>query len=100
MAPSVRFKVRAMLAARVFLRAIVFNVLTSDDVHDRRFDFLGINNHQVETTRRCSQRLFERKGKKYCIACGKKFYNLSGADPANRVHRAAKGDWAIVTLGG
>ena len=41
-APSVRFKVRAMLAARVFLRAIVFNVRTSDDVHDRRFDFLGI----------------------------------------------------------
>jgi hypothetical protein len=36
-APSVRFKVRAMLAARV-----VFNVRTSDDVHDRRFDFLGI----------------------------------------------------------
>jgi hypothetical protein len=41
-APSERFKVRAMLAARVFLRAIVFNVRTSDDVHDRRFDFLGI----------------------------------------------------------
>jgi hypothetical protein len=41
-APSVRFKVWAMLAARVFLRAIVFNVRTSDDVHDRRFDFLGI----------------------------------------------------------
>ena len=41
-APSVRFKVRAILPARVFLRAIVFNVLTSDDVHDRRFDFLGI----------------------------------------------------------
>jgi hypothetical protein len=39
---SVRFKVRAMLAARVFFRAIVFNVRTSDDVHDRRFDFLGI----------------------------------------------------------
>jgi hypothetical protein len=41
-APSVRFKVRAMLAARVLLRAIVFNVRTSDDVDDRRFDFLGI----------------------------------------------------------
>jgi hypothetical protein len=41
-APSVRFKVRAMLAARVFLRAIVFNARTSDDVHERRFDFLGI----------------------------------------------------------
>jgi hypothetical protein len=38
----VRFKVRAMLAARAFLRAIVFNVRTSDDVHDRRFEFLGI----------------------------------------------------------
>jgi hypothetical protein len=24
------------------LRAIVFNVRTSDDVHDRRFEFLGI----------------------------------------------------------
>jgi hypothetical protein len=41
-APSVRFRVRAMLAAPVFLRAIVFNVRTSDDVHDRRFEFLGI----------------------------------------------------------
>jgi hypothetical protein len=41
-APSVRFRVRAMLAARVFFRAIVFNVRTSDDVHDRRFEFLGI----------------------------------------------------------
>jgi hypothetical protein len=68
-----------MLAARVFLRAIVFNVLTSDDVHDRRFDFLGINNLQVETTRRCSQRLFERKGKKILHCLWKKFYNLSGA---------------------
>jgi hypothetical protein len=38
----VRFKLRAMLAARVFLRAIVFSVRTSDDVHERRFDFLGI----------------------------------------------------------
>ena len=41
-APSVRFKLRAMLAARVFFRAIVFSVRTSDDVHERRFDFLGI----------------------------------------------------------
>ena len=41
-APSVRFRVRAMLAAPVFLRAIVFSVRTSDDVHERRFDFLGI----------------------------------------------------------
>ena len=41
-APSVRFKLRAMLATRVFFRAIVFNVRTSDDVHDRRFEFLGI----------------------------------------------------------
>ena len=31
-----------MLAARDFFRAIVFSVLTSDDVHERRFDFLGI----------------------------------------------------------
>jgi hypothetical protein len=41
-APSVRFRVRAMLAARVFLRAIVFSVRTSADVHERRFEFLGI----------------------------------------------------------
>jgi hypothetical protein len=41
-APSVRFKLRAMLAARDFFRAIVFSVRTSDDVHERRFDFLGI----------------------------------------------------------
>jgi len=32
----------AMLAARVFFRAMVFSVRTSDDVHERRFDFLGI----------------------------------------------------------
>ena len=31
-----------MLAARAFFRAIVFNVRTSDDDHERRFDFLGI----------------------------------------------------------
>ena len=41
-APSVRFSVRAMLDACVFLRANVFSVRTSDDVHERRFDFLGI----------------------------------------------------------
>ena len=41
-APSVRFRVRTMLAAPVFLRAIVFSVRTSDEVHERRFDFLGI----------------------------------------------------------
>jgi hypothetical protein len=31
-----------MLAACVFFRAIVFSVRTSDEVHERRFDFLGI----------------------------------------------------------
>ena len=41
-APSVRFKLRAMLAARAFFRAIVFSERTSDEVHERRFDFLGI----------------------------------------------------------
>ena len=37
-----RFKLRAMLATRVFFRAIVFSVRTSDEVHERRFGFLGI----------------------------------------------------------
>jgi hypothetical protein len=41
-APSVRFRVRAMFAARVFFFASVFNVRTSDAVHSRRFDFLVI----------------------------------------------------------
>jgi hypothetical protein len=41
-APSVRFSVRAKLAARVFLLAAVFNVRTSAVDHGRRFDFLGI----------------------------------------------------------
>jgi hypothetical protein len=41
-APSVRFNVRAMLAARVFFLAAAFNVRTSDAVHARRFDFLAI----------------------------------------------------------
>jgi hypothetical protein len=31
-----------MLDACVFLRANVFSVLTSDDVHERRFEFLAI----------------------------------------------------------
>jgi hypothetical protein len=36
------FKVRAMLAVRVFFFASVFKVRTSDAVHSRRFDFLAI----------------------------------------------------------
>jgi hypothetical protein len=43
-APSVRFNFLAILAAGVFLRAIVFSSRTSVEVHARRFfDFLGIN---------------------------------------------------------
>ena len=42
-APSVRFKVRAMLAARVFFLASVFNVRTSSDFHARRLEFLAIS---------------------------------------------------------
>ena len=41
-APSVRFNLLAMLDAWVFLRANVFSVRTSDDVHERRFEFLAI----------------------------------------------------------
>jgi len=41
-APSVRFNLLAMLDACVFLRANVFSVRTSDDVHERRFEFLAI----------------------------------------------------------
>src|SRR6478672_8260773 len=49
-APSVRFRVRAILTARVFLRASVFSVRTSDVVHERRFELLAIfhNLHVVE----------------------------------------------------
>jgi hypothetical protein len=53
-APSVRFKVRAMLAARVFFLAAVFRVRTSAADHERRFDFLGINNLQVRMKGACS----------------------------------------------
>ena len=43
-APSVRFNFLAILAAGVFLRAMVFSSRTSVEVHARRFfDFLGIN---------------------------------------------------------
>jgi hypothetical protein len=42
-APSVRFKVRAMLAACVFFLAAAFKVRTSAVDHGRRFDFLAIN---------------------------------------------------------
>jgi hypothetical protein len=39
-APSARFRVRAMLAARFFFLASVFNVRTCSGVHMRRFDLL------------------------------------------------------------
>jgi hypothetical protein len=43
-APSVRFNFLAILAAGVFLRAMVFSSRTSVEVQARRFfDFLGIN---------------------------------------------------------
>jgi hypothetical protein len=43
-APSVLFNFLAILAAGVFLRAMVFSSRTSVEVHARRFfDFLGIN---------------------------------------------------------
>lgn len=41
-APSVRFRDRAMLDAFVFFRAAAFKVRTSAVVHARRFDFLAI----------------------------------------------------------
>ena len=41
-APSVRFKVRAILDARVFFLASAVNLRTSDFVRARRFDFLAI----------------------------------------------------------
>jgi hypothetical protein len=43
-APSVLFNFLAILAAGVFLRAMVLSSRTSPEVHARRFfDFLGIN---------------------------------------------------------
>ena len=41
-APSLRLRVRAMLAARLFVFASVFNVRTCAVVHARRFNFLTI----------------------------------------------------------
>ena len=42
-APSVRFNCLAILAAGVFLRAIVFSSRTSVEVHARRFfDFFAV----------------------------------------------------------
>jgi hypothetical protein len=41
-APSVRFRVRAMLATRVFFWASVFNLRTSSGFHACRLDFLAI----------------------------------------------------------
>ena len=46
-APSVRFNVLAMLDARVFFLAAVFNARTSAVDHGRRFDFLATKNLQV-----------------------------------------------------
>ena len=42
-APTVLFKVRAILSACVFCRASVFSVRTCSVVHARRFDCLFIN---------------------------------------------------------
>ena len=41
-APSVRFKARAMLAALVFFFACTFNLRMSAVVHERRFNLLAI----------------------------------------------------------
>jgi hypothetical protein len=41
-ASTVHFRVRVMLAARIFFFVSVFNVRTSDAVHSRRFDFRAI----------------------------------------------------------
>jgi hypothetical protein len=41
-APSVLFRVRAVLAARVLFRASAFSVCTSEEDHERRLEFLGI----------------------------------------------------------
>ena len=50
-APTVLFKVRAILSACVFCRASVFNVRTCSVVHARRFDCRFINFLQKEKTR-------------------------------------------------
>ena len=62
-APSVRFRVRAMLAARVFFLASVFNVRTSSDFHARRLEFLAISLPPgwKNTPCFCSLMLLERK---------------------------------------
>jgi hypothetical protein len=52
-----------MLPARVFFRASVFNERTSDGVHDRRLEFLGINHLRLDTDR-SFQAEFLRKEKK------------------------------------
>ena len=63
-APSVRLSVLAMLSARVFFRESVFNVRTSDGVHERRFEFLGINISEFGYYRSVSSRISpKRKGK-------------------------------------
>jgi hypothetical protein len=52
-----------MLSARVFFRESVFNVRTSDGVHERRFEFLGINISEFGYYRSGSSRFSpKRKG--------------------------------------
>ena len=40
-----------MLPARVLFRESVFNVRTSDGVHERHLEFLGINHLRLDTDR-------------------------------------------------
>jgi hypothetical protein len=50
-----------MLPARVFFRESVFNVRTSDGVHERHLEFLGINHLRLDTDRRSKQNFSEKK---------------------------------------
>ena len=66
-APSVRFNVRAMLAARVFFLAAAFNVRTSDAVHARRFDFLAIQTSPGSGKKKCLyMKSTEKETEVYC----------------------------------
>jgi hypothetical protein len=53
-----------MLPARVFFRESVFNVRTSDGVHERHLEFLGINYLRLDTDRPFQAEFFRKeKGK-------------------------------------
>ena len=90
-----------MLATRVFLRAIVFSVRTSDDVHERRFDFLGIPITSEWKGRDLVARICWKEKQKNAAKGCRTIPVISLRRYSLRNHAGTeKCDWTMVTRGG